>query len=114
MARSRISASPVSSPIGAAAARHILIPLYPAGLCDAVNTAPGMSSWPEAKYIMSVATKPASTTSIPCSMSPVPKAAASSSPEGRMSRPTTTEWAPLAATKRAKAPPMARAASASI
>ena len=32
----------------AAPPRHILMPLYPAGLCDAVKTAPGMSSTPDA------------------------------------------------------------------
>ena len=34
-----ISASPVSSPIGRAPARHSLMPLYWAGLCEAVNIA---------------------------------------------------------------------------
>ena len=43
MARSRISNSPVSSPIGRAPARHILMPLYWAGLCEAVSIAAGAS-----------------------------------------------------------------------
>ena len=37
---------PVSWPTGAAPARHILMPLYRAGLCEAVNIAPGRSSAP--------------------------------------------------------------------
>lgn len=44
----RISARPVSWPTGAAPARHILMPLYCAGLCEAVNIAPGRSSAPDA------------------------------------------------------------------
>jgi hypothetical protein len=47
--RSRISTKPVSLPIGEANARHILIPLYCAGLWLAVNIAPGCSRRPEAK-----------------------------------------------------------------
>ena len=38
-----MSASPVSRPIGRAPDRHSLSPLYCAGLCDAVNMAPGES-----------------------------------------------------------------------
>ncbi len=49
MTRSRISASPVSSPMGAARVRHILMPLYCAGLWLAVNIAPAMPRLPEAK-----------------------------------------------------------------
>ena len=41
--RSRISARPVSMPIGWAPARHILMPLYCAGLWLAVNIAPGVA-----------------------------------------------------------------------
>ena len=48
-ASSRTSASPVSRLIGTAPARHILMPLYLAGLCEAVNIAPGMFRWPAAK-----------------------------------------------------------------
>ena len=44
-----ISARPVSWPIGAAPARHILMPLYSAGLWLAVNIAAGLSSVPAAK-----------------------------------------------------------------
>ncbi len=36
-----ISTRPVSSPTGRAPARHNLMPLYWAGLCEAVNMAPG-------------------------------------------------------------------------
>ena len=43
-----MSANPVSSPMGAAPARQSLMPLYCAGLCDAVNIAPGASSLPDA------------------------------------------------------------------
>ena len=46
---SRIVARPVSAPMGAAPARHSLIPLYFAGLWLAVNIAPGTSRAPEAK-----------------------------------------------------------------
>ena len=38
-----------AQPIGDAPARHILIPLYAAGLWLAVNITPGSSRWPEAK-----------------------------------------------------------------
>jgi len=48
-AASLIWSRPVASPTGAAEARHILMPLYWAGLCDAVNIAPGASSLPDAK-----------------------------------------------------------------
>ena len=109
-----ISASPVSAPTGPAAARHNLIPLNSAGLCEAVNTAPGRSRRPEAKYIMSVEHSPMSTTSIPWASTPSAKAAANPAPWGRMSRPTTTDSAPSDRTNRAKAPPMARQAAASI
>ena len=46
---SRISPRPVSIPTGRAPDRQNLMPLYWAGLCDAVNMAPGMSSVPAAK-----------------------------------------------------------------
>ena len=80
--------------MGRAPARHILIPLYWAGLCEAVNMAPGASSVPAAKYIMSVDASPRSTTSRPCRCTPSAKAAASSTPLGRMSRATSTRSAP--------------------
>ena len=44
----RISARPLSMPTGLAPARQNLTPLYCAGLCDAVNIAPGRSSTPAA------------------------------------------------------------------
>ena len=46
MAWSRISVRPVSAPTGRAPARHILIPLYLAGLWLAVIMAPGMPRLP--------------------------------------------------------------------
>jgi hypothetical protein len=42
------SSNPVSWPTGRAPDRQSLTPLYCAGLCDAVNTAPGASSVPAA------------------------------------------------------------------
>ena len=69
-ASSRTWASPVSRLIGTAPARHILIPLYRAGLCDAVNIAPGRFSRPEAKYSRSVEPSPAITTSRPALVTP--------------------------------------------
>ena len=111
-APSRISARPLSSPTVGHPERQNLMPLYCAGLCDAVNMAPGASSDPAAKYSRSVEPSPRSTTSRPCDSSrrrrrrrPArrPRAAcpgrpAPGSPPGR-SRPT----------KRAKATPIARA-----
>ena len=44
-----MAVSPDSWPIGAAPARHSLMPLYCAGLWLAVNIAPGRSSDPAAK-----------------------------------------------------------------
>ena len=44
-----IRARPVSWPTGRAPARHSLMPLYWAGLWEAVNMAPGASSLPAAK-----------------------------------------------------------------
>ncbi|MFM9138492.1 MAG: hypothetical protein ACKOQZ_10265 [Actinomycetota bacterium] len=43
-----MSRSPLSMPIDRAPARQHLMPLYCAGLCEAVNIAPGMSSFPDA------------------------------------------------------------------
>ena len=47
------------------------MPLYCAGLCDAVNIAPGASSDPAAKYNRSVDPRPRSTRSRPCARDPV-------------------------------------------
>ena len=66
------------------------MPLYWAGLCEAVNMAPGASSVPAAKYSRSVDASPRSTTSRPWRCTPSAKAAASSTPLGRMSRATST------------------------
>ena len=44
-----ISSNPAPRPSGRAPARHSLAPLYSAGLCDAVNIAPGRSRAPAAK-----------------------------------------------------------------
>ena len=63
-----ISARPVSCPTARAPLRQNFTPLYCAGLCDAVNIAPGASSVPAAKYTRSVDARPRSTTSTPCSM----------------------------------------------
>ncbi len=102
-----ISPRPVSSPTGRAPARHSLMPLYWAGLCDAVNIAPGASRWPAAKYTRSVDASPRSTTSSPIRWTPAAKAAASCTPLGRMSRASSTRSAPpLSSTKRAKPAPM--------
>ena len=53
-----ISRRPVSAPTGRAPARHSLIPLYWAGLWEAVNMAPGASRLPDAKYSSSVEVRP--------------------------------------------------------
>ena len=45
---SLMSFIPLSLPTGRAPARTIFIPLYLDGLCDAVNTTPGISSEPDA------------------------------------------------------------------
>ena len=105
-----MSARPVSAPTGRAPDRQSLTPLYCAGLCDAVNMAPGASKRPAAKYTRSVDTSPTSMTSTPWDITPSAKAATSSTPDGRMSRPTRTVGAPA---KRAKATPKARAMAAS-
>ena len=99
------SASPVSTPTGRAPARQSLMPLYPAGLCDAVNIAPGASRLPAPKYIRSVEASPRSMTSRPCSSRPSENAASSLGPEGRMSRATTTRSAPTDFTKSANPTP---------
>ncbi len=80
-----ICISPVSWPIGAAPDRHTLMPLYWAGLWDAVNITPGLSSEPEAKYIMSVDARPMLATFRPCRLAPRVNASTSSGPDGRMS-----------------------------
>ncbi len=112
---SRITSSPLSSPIGRAPARHILIPLYCAGLCDAVSVAPGAAKWPAAKNSRSVEARPRSTTSRPWLVTPRAKAADSSTPDGRMSRASTTRPAVSASvfTKAAKAAPMRSTRAAS-
>ena len=70
-----ISARPLSSPTGRAPARQSFMPLYWAGLCEAVNMAPGASSFPAAKYTRSVEASPRSTTSRPWARTPSAKAA---------------------------------------
>ncbi len=100
---------PVSSPTGLAPARHSLIPLYCAGLCDAVSMAPGASYSPAAQNSRSVEARPRWTTSRPWPITPSANAAANSGPEGRMSWATSTWSAPeVSAAKRAKAAPMRR------
>ena len=90
--------------------RQSLSPLYCAGLCDAVNMAPGASRWPDAKYRKSVEAIPRSVTSTPSARTPSENAAESSTPDSRMSRATRISGAPA---KRAMARPMARHMSAS-
>ena len=80
-----MSRSPESEPTGAAPARHILMPVYFAGLWLAVNMAPGRSSRPEAKYSRSVEARPMSITSAPVLVTPSANAAASPGLDGRMS-----------------------------
>src|SRR2546426_11290651 len=66
---------------------HSLIPLYGAGLCDAVITAPHLYSFaPRAR--VGVLTIPASVASAPEARTPAISAEASISPERRGSRPT--------------------------
>ena len=65
------------------------MPLYCDGLCDAVICAPPSSpSLATAKYSMSVAIIPQSTTSAPCASAPSMKASASDGDDSRMSRDT--------------------------
>ena len=95
--------------MGAAPARHILMPLYCAGLWLAVNIAPGTSSEPAAKYSRSVDPSPASTTSTPRLITPSAKARESGIEESRMSCAVTTAVAPLSpTTNSANAAPIAR------
>src|SRR3984957_7904806 len=105
-----MSAKPVSRPIGRAPDRHNLRPLYWAGLCDAVNMAPGESRWPDAKYMKSVEAMPRSTMSTPSARTPSENAAESATPVSRISRATRICGA---SAKRAMARPMARHMSAS-
>ena len=90
---SLMSFMPLSLPTGKAPARTIFIPLYLDGLCDAVNTTPGISSEPDAKYSMSVVASPMSMTSEPWVAAPEMKAADNGSLEERMSCATTIERA---------------------
>ncbi len=46
------------------------MPLYCAGLCEAVNMAPGASRLPDAKYSSSVDVRPMSSTSAPAMVTP--------------------------------------------
>ena len=94
----------------ARAERHSFRPLYRAGLCDAVNMAPGASRCPEAKYKKSVEAMPRSVTSTPSARTPSENARASSTPDSLMSRVTRISGAPA---KRAMARPIARHMSAS-
>ena len=100
-----------------------LAPLYWAGLCDAVNMAPGASRVPEAKYMRSVEPRPRSTTSRPWDRTPSANASTNDTPDGRMSRATRMRRtgpdgagrsAPSSSANRAKPAPMARAARSSI
>jgi len=109
-ANSRTSRSPLSMPIDFAPAAHILMPLYCAGLCDAVNIAPGMFMLPLAKYRRSVLASPRFTTDAPVDVTPSSNAATRLGPDGRMSWATTTDFAALYC---ANATPNARASDSS-
>ena len=85
------------------------MPLYWAGLCDAVNMAPGRIECPAAKYKKSVDAMPRSMTSTPSARTPSAKAADNSTPDWRMSRATRI----CRSAKRAMARPMARHMAAS-
>ena len=110
-AASRIVARPVSMPTGRAPDKQNLIPLYSAGLCEAVNIAPGASSLPAAKYTRSVLANPRSSTLMPREVTPLANEAARDSPVTRMSRATMTIGA---LTKSANATPSANATSSFI
>ena len=58
------------------------MPLYSAGLCEAVSIAPGASKWPAAKKSRSVEARPRSTTSTPWPVTPRAKAAGEVEPRG--------------------------------
>ena len=88
LATALISPSP-STATGRAPSRQNLAPLYSAGLCEAVNTTPGRSRCPAAKYTVSDDARPMSMTSTPWLSTPSVNAATSAGPVGRMSRPTT-------------------------
>ncbi len=77
------------------------MPLYCAGLCEAVNIAPGSPSSPEAKYSWSVEQSPIRVTSAPWPAAPRAKAAERPGDDGRMSWPTTIESAAVTFTKAA-------------
>ena len=110
-ASASMSARPVSRPIGRAPERHNLRPLYCAGLCDAVNMAPGASRCPEAKYKKSVEARPRSVTSDPSARTPSENAAGEL--DARLAHVAgDQDLAPLRR-RRAMARPMARHMSAS-
>src|SRR3954451_21878153 len=113
MTRSRMSARPDSMPRGTASARHILMPLYWAGLWLAVNIAPGTPRCPDAKYSWSVDASPIIVTSAPAAAAPSANARAMPGDDGRMSCPTTTPLA-CASVTATKADPTARARLSSI
>lgn len=83
------------------AARQSLMPLYWAGLCEAVNIAPGRPRLPEAKYSWSVEQRPMSVTSAPRAAAPRAKAPERPGDEGRMSCPITIASASVTSTNAA-------------
>lgn len=91
----------MSWPTGAAPARQSLMPLYCAGLCEAVNIAPGRPRLPEAKYSWSVEQRPMRVTSAPRAAAPRAKAPERPGDEGRMSWPITIASAPVTSTNAA-------------
>ena len=86
-----------------------LMPLSPNGLCEAEITAPGALRCSATAATPGVGSTPRSTTSAPSVASPAEKAAWSSGPERRVSRPTTKVGA---GRTRAVARPRASASSA--
>ena len=102
--------------MGLAPDRHILMPLYCAGLCDAVNIAPGASRRPDGE-VEQVGGREPDVDHVDALRDGTPsaKAAESSTPDGRMSRARTMRVAPsLAMANRANAAPMDRHIAASI
>lgn len=87
------------------------MPLYWAGLCDAVNIAPGMSMSPEAKYSWSVEHSPMIVASAPRETAPRAKLDARPGEEGRMSWPITIAPAPVTSTKAAPKSSASRSSS---
>ena len=85
---SLMSRRPVSSPMGLAPDRQSLMPLYCAGLCDAVNIAPGASSCRTRSTAGRSTRARGRPRRRPGDRTPSANARDSSTPDGRMSRAT--------------------------